>query len=36
MVRQLRIEVQMRQLIIETPVIRIHYLTGFINSVVDE
>lgn len=27
---------QMRQLIIETPLIRIYYLTGFINSVVDE
>lgn len=36
MVRRLRSEVQMRQLIIGTPVIRINYLTGFINSVVDE
>lgn len=36
MVRQRRSEVHMRQLIIGTAVIRIHYLTGFINSVVDE
>lgn len=35
MVRQQRSEVQMRQLIIGIPVIRIHYLTGFINSVID-
>lgn len=34
MVRQRRSEVQMRQLIMRAPVIRIHYLTGFINSVV--
>lgn len=36
MVRQQRSEVQMRQLIIGTPVIRKHYLTGFINSAKDE
>lgn len=33
-VRQQRSEVQMRKLIIGTPVIRMHYLTWFINSVI--
>lgn len=36
MVRQRRSEVQMRQLIIGTPVIRIHNLTGCINGVLDQ
>lgn len=36
MLRQQRGEVQMRQMIIGMPVIRIHYLTVFINSAVDE